>query len=119
MFGRLGSVVGANTAASLLDNHCETIFYLSATSLIGEIYEFKFTVPQVSLNSLKLKCHTIFRPKNDAAWIFEQLCLIALGTQFLNNSRINSQNFNFLFIQIFLIFHSYQYFDILHTKYPR
>lgn len=35
MFGRLGSVVGANTAAVLLDNHCETVFYLSGSTLIG------------------------------------------------------------------------------------
>lgn len=36
MFGRLGGVVGANMAALLMDNHCETVFYISGTSLIGE-----------------------------------------------------------------------------------
>lgn len=35
MFGRLGSVVGSNTAALLLDNHCEVAFYLSGSTVIG------------------------------------------------------------------------------------
>lgn len=35
MFGRIGSVVGSNTIARLLDNHCETAFYLSGTTLMG------------------------------------------------------------------------------------
>lgn len=35
MFGRLGSAAGANVAALLLDNHCESAFYLSGISLIG------------------------------------------------------------------------------------
>ncbi|XP_031639091.1 synaptic vesicle glycoprotein 2B-like [Contarinia nasturtii] len=34
MFGRLGSVFGANIAALLLENHCETVFYLSGSSVI-------------------------------------------------------------------------------------
>lgn len=36
MFGRLGSVVGANTAAVLLDNHCETVFFLAGSTLVGK-----------------------------------------------------------------------------------
>lgn len=35
MFGRLGSVVGSNAAALLLDHHCETAFYLSGTTVIA------------------------------------------------------------------------------------
>ncbi|XP_031629334.1 synaptic vesicle glycoprotein 2B-like isoform X2 [Contarinia nasturtii] len=35
MFGRLGSVVGANTVALLIDNHCEMVFYLSGSSVIA------------------------------------------------------------------------------------
>lgn len=38
MFGRLGGVVGSFTAASLLDNNCETAFYISASTMIG-MYE--------------------------------------------------------------------------------
>lgn len=38
MFGRMGSVVGANTAASLLDNHCQTAFLLSGFSVIGKLF---------------------------------------------------------------------------------
>ncbi|XP_031629336.1 synaptic vesicle 2-related protein-like isoform X4 [Contarinia nasturtii] len=34
MFGRLGSVVGANITALLLENHCETVFYLSGSTVI-------------------------------------------------------------------------------------
>lgn len=37
MFGRLGSVVGSNTAALLLDNHCEVAFYLSGSTVIGNL----------------------------------------------------------------------------------
>lgn len=37
MFGRLGGIVGANVAALLLDNHCETVFYLSGSSILGKI----------------------------------------------------------------------------------
>lgn len=35
MFGRLGGVTGAYAAAILLDNYCEMVFYLSASSLMG------------------------------------------------------------------------------------
>ncbi|XP_055304610.1 synaptic vesicle glycoprotein 2B-like [Sitodiplosis mosellana] len=34
MFGRLGSVFGSNLTALLLDNNCETAFYLSGVSVI-------------------------------------------------------------------------------------
>lgn len=37
MFGRLGGVVGANVAALLLDNHCQSAFYLSESSLLGKL----------------------------------------------------------------------------------
>lgn len=37
MFGRLGSVVGANVVALLLNDHCETAFYLSGSTIIGKI----------------------------------------------------------------------------------
>lgn len=37
MFGRLGGVVGANVAALLLDNHCQSAFYLSGSSLLGKL----------------------------------------------------------------------------------
>lgn len=43
MFGRLGAVVGSNTAALLLDNHCEVAFYLSGTSVIGKWLAFVIT----------------------------------------------------------------------------
>lgn len=39
MFGRLGGIVGANVAALLLDNHCETVFYLSGSSILGNSVE--------------------------------------------------------------------------------
>lgn len=35
MFGRLGCVVGANAVAHLIENHCELVFYLSGSSVIG------------------------------------------------------------------------------------
>uniref|UniRef100_A0A182NCP9 Major facilitator superfamily (MFS) profile domain-containing protein n=1 Tax=Anopheles dirus TaxID=7168 RepID=A0A182NCP9_9DIPT len=35
MFGRLGSVVGANIVGMLLDSHCELTFWISGISLIG------------------------------------------------------------------------------------
>lgn len=37
MFGRLGGAVGSNTAALLLDYHCEAAFYLSGSVLISMI----------------------------------------------------------------------------------
>ena len=37
MFGRLGGAVGSNTAALLLDYHCEAAFYLSGSILISMI----------------------------------------------------------------------------------
>lgn len=37
MFGRLGCVFGANTAALLLENHCEIVFYVSGTTILGEL----------------------------------------------------------------------------------
>lgn len=49
MFGRLGGVAGSNTAALLLDNHCETTFYISGASLLGKI---KTTVNQSFLKWL-------------------------------------------------------------------
>lgn len=36
MFARLGGVIGANTAAYLLENSCETTFYLSGSILLGK-----------------------------------------------------------------------------------
>lgn len=41
MFGRLGGVVGANTVALLLDNHCQSAFYLSGSSLLGMLSHFQ------------------------------------------------------------------------------
>lgn len=38
MFSRLGSVFGANGSAMLLDEHCETVFYVSACALLGNSY---------------------------------------------------------------------------------
>lgn len=38
MFGRLGCVVGAYTAALLLENQCETVFYLSGSTMIGKTF---------------------------------------------------------------------------------
>lgn len=35
MFARFGGVAGSNTAALLLDNHCETTFYLSGSVVTG------------------------------------------------------------------------------------
>lgn len=37
MFGRLGGVAGSNTVAFLLDNQCETSFYLGGSLLLGNI----------------------------------------------------------------------------------
>lgn len=37
MFARLGSVLGSTTAADLLDNHCEYAFYLSGSTVLGNI----------------------------------------------------------------------------------
>lgn len=36
MFGRLGGVVGSFVGATLLDNHCETAFYLSGVTIVGK-----------------------------------------------------------------------------------
>lgn len=36
MFGRLGSVVGSNMVAFLLDDYCESTFYLSGSVLLGK-----------------------------------------------------------------------------------
>lgn len=35
MFGRLGSVVGANVSSLLIDDHCESVFYISSFTLLG------------------------------------------------------------------------------------
>lgn len=43
MFGRLGVVIGANTVAFLIDDHCETTFYLAGSILIGKTFSiFRF-----------------------------------------------------------------------------
>ena len=39
MFGRFGGVAGSNTAAFLLDNHCEAAFYLSGSVVTGNSFE--------------------------------------------------------------------------------
>lgn len=39
MFSRLGSVFGANGSAILLDDHCETVFYVSGLTLLGNLHE--------------------------------------------------------------------------------
>lgn len=44
MIGRLGSVVGSNTVAFLLNDHCESAFYLSGTSIIGKNFIFLFQI---------------------------------------------------------------------------
>lgn len=36
MFARLGGVIGSNTTSYLLENSCETTFYLSGSILLGE-----------------------------------------------------------------------------------
>lgn len=35
MFARFGGVAGSNAAALLLDNYCETTFYLSGSVVTG------------------------------------------------------------------------------------
>lgn len=35
MFGRLGSASGGNITALLLDYHCESVFYLFGSSILG------------------------------------------------------------------------------------
>lgn len=40
MFGRLGGVAGTNTVAFLLNNYCESTFYLSGLILIGNKFVF-------------------------------------------------------------------------------
>lgn len=42
MMGRMGSVVGTNVVAYLLDDHCESVFILSGSSLLGEYSKFQF-----------------------------------------------------------------------------
>lgn len=68
MFGRLGSVVGSNTAASLLDNHCEAAFYLSGSSVIGEYlinFIFLFSQSKTFLNFVySRRCLNIFHSKH-------------------------------------------------------
>lgn len=38
MFGRLGAVAGSNFTAILLDDHCEIVFYLAGSVLLGKKY---------------------------------------------------------------------------------
>lgn len=38
MFGRLGAVTGGNIVGALLFNHCNSIFYISASALLGIIH---------------------------------------------------------------------------------
>lgn len=45
-------MVGAYVSALLLDNHCETVFYLSGTSIIGELFS--------SVNLSPMKIFSIF-----------------------------------------------------------
>lgn len=40
MFGRWGSVAGSNFVALLLDDHCESAFYLFGGTLIGDKHNF-------------------------------------------------------------------------------
>lgn len=35
LFGRLGGIAGANLTALLLENQCETVFYLFGSSIMG------------------------------------------------------------------------------------
>lgn len=35
LFGRLGGIAGANVTALLLENQCETVFYLFGSSIMG------------------------------------------------------------------------------------
>lgn len=35
IFGRLGTVAGANVVAIMMDDHCEIVFYLSGITLMG------------------------------------------------------------------------------------
>lgn len=55
MFGRLGSAIGANFVAVLLDNYCEVAFYMSGISLIGNciyVYRYVNSVLILTLTSL-------------------------------------------------------------------
>lgn len=36
LFGRLGAVTGSNLTALLIENHCDSVFLLTAFSLIGK-----------------------------------------------------------------------------------
>lgn len=49
MFGRLGSAIGANFVAFMLDNYCDVAFYVSGTSLIGNIQTVKSIVECMKL----------------------------------------------------------------------
>lgn len=53
MFGRMGCVGGANTIALLLDNNCETSFYLSASILFGKflMYSCSIHLKIIKINS--------------------------------------------------------------------
>ncbi|XP_031626825.1 synaptic vesicle glycoprotein 2A-like isoform X2 [Contarinia nasturtii] len=46
MFGRLGAVTGTNAAAILLENHCETTFYLSGSILLV-MAALSFFIPNI------------------------------------------------------------------------
>lgn len=56
MFGRLGCILGAITTALLLDTHCEMVFYLSGTTLIGKkkklIFIFQLCNKKIQINFL-------------------------------------------------------------------
>ncbi|XP_058058028.1 synaptic vesicle glycoprotein 2B-like [Anopheles bellator] len=51
MFGRLGSVVGANIVGILLDSHCELTFWISGVSLIG-CAVLSFFIPKIYSRSV-------------------------------------------------------------------
>lgn len=39
MFGRLGAVFGTNVVALLLENYCESTFYLSGSTILGNVIQ--------------------------------------------------------------------------------
>lgn len=58
LFGRIGSVVGSNTFAYLLNTNCEVAFYLSGASVIGCAF-LSFFIPNIHQRATKnnIKAH--------------------------------------------------------------
>lgn len=52
LFGRIGSVVGSNAFAYLLNTNCEVAFYLSGSSVMGCAF-LAFFIPNIHQRATK------------------------------------------------------------------